>query len=119
VRQVRQFEFAIGWDQNRRGREDEQIFQKPIAAIARTNRECDPENHVDRNRELQETIVDEARCRSTHCVFLRLVSVTTNIITMAPSMAESMSFCASHSSPWPPSQFTPCPGATISATIAS
>src|SRR5204862_2022970 len=79
-----------------------------------------PKERVADKSDLQKTIVAKTRGGLIHRdVFLRLVNATAAIMVSDPSKAESMSFCASHSSPCPPSQFTPFPGAIISATMLS
>src|SRR6059058_6005612 len=95
IRKVRELKCPIGTSEHRDADEDQQIFQKPIAAIGRTNRERDPENEIDRKRDCEKSVVKQFHVRGS----LRVIHATAAIMTSAPNMAESMSFCASHSSP--------------------
>src|SRR5204863_7563177 len=120
IRQIRELEVAVGREEYACGRKNKQVFQKPITAIDRMNCERHPEDRVAGKSDLQKMVVAEMRAGLLHRpVLLRFITATAAIITSDPSRAESISFCASHSSPCPPSQSTPFPGATISATTLS
>src|SRR5207247_8018520 len=96
------------------------VLQEPVAAIDRMDSEHHPKERVADKSDLQKTIVAKTRGGLIHRdVFLRLVNATAAIMVSDPSRADSMSFWASHSSPCPPSQSTPFPGAIISATTLS
>src|SRR5438105_15548754 len=69
---------------------------------------------------LEKPVIGELRARDIHWFrVFRPDSATRAIIMLAPIAAANISFCASHSSPCPPSQSTPSPGATNSATMLS
>src|SRR5947207_12463956 len=108
----------IGKNEHDDGDGNQKILQKPIPAIDGTDREENPENRIAARENLEKPVIGELRLRGIHRLRLfRSVSATRAIIMIAPIAAASISFCASHSSPCPPSQSTPFPGATSSATM--
>src|SRR5437764_2309303 len=60
VRNMRELKLAISKSEHRHADEDEKIFQQPIAAIERPNRQRNPKDAVTANCNWQEIIVDLA-----------------------------------------------------------